>query len=201
MANGKDDDRTVIHTGTEPKTPASGDPDRTQIHGTKSAQKVRAQPVVDAGHDVTKIHQPGSGSAKIDPTPIENAAPAAAPAASSGDRPLTVGWLTVIDGPGRGASREVYYGGNTIGRAPEQRIVLDFGDGTIGRLAAVIRFDHKTNAYYLVAEHSVNNVYVNDDIVLGNVQLAAHDRIQIGETTLLFVPLCGDGFSWDAEGA
>ena len=39
-----------------------------------------------------------------------------------------VGWLVVVQGPGRGRSLEIGAGANPIGRAQHQKICLDFGD-------------------------------------------------------------------------
>ena len=39
--------------------------------------------------------------------------------------------------------------------------------------------------------------YVNDNIVLNNLELKKDEIIKIGETKLWFVPLCGENFTWD----
>ena len=41
-------------------------------------------------------------------------------------------------------------------------------------------------------------IYHNDDEVIGSVELKPYDRIEMGQSTLLFVPFCGASFSWDA---
>ena len=46
----------------------------------------------------------------------------------SAEAPPVVGWVVVIDGPGKGRSRELTFGMNTIGRASGNRVVLDFGE-------------------------------------------------------------------------
>jgi hypothetical protein len=42
-------------------------------------------------------------------------------------------------------------------------------------------------------------VYLNDEEVTLAVELNPYDRIELGESTLLFVPFCGAGFSWPVE--
>ena len=40
----------------------------------------------------------------------------------------TVGWLVVVDGPGKGQVRRLGYGVNSLGRGGKSRVKLDFGD-------------------------------------------------------------------------
>ena len=56
----------------------------------------------------------------------------APPAPDQLDDP-TVGWVVVINGPGKGRSLPLGYGMNKIGRDATQRIALDFGDKEISR--------------------------------------------------------------------
>ena len=35
------------------------------------------------------------------------------------------------------------------------------------------------------------------DEVIQAADLKAYDRIELGETQLLFIPLCGENFAWD----
>jgi len=41
-----------------------------------------------------------------------------------------------------------------------------------------------------------NLVHLNDSALLSNAELKSRDRVTIGQTTLLFVPLCGADFDW-----
>lgn len=109
-----------------------------------------------------------------------------------------VGWLVITDGPGRGRSREIGYGMNSIGRDPSQRIPLDFGDAGIARQkAAAIAFVPNQRKFYLTPGESINIVYRNDEPVLAPTELKVGDVIKVGETSLRFVPLCGPEFSWE----
>jgi hypothetical protein len=42
-------------------------------------------------------------------------------------------------------------------------------------------------------------VYLNDEEVLTPVEVAPYDRIELGETVLLFIPFCGERFTWPVE--
>jgi hypothetical protein len=110
------------------------------------------------------------------------------------------GWLVVVDGPDKGQSRPIRAGINTIGRAPDQDIPLYFGaksDGEISRRDhARIVYDPRGNHFKLVHGASRNLTYLNDEAVLDITELKPYDRIVIGKTTLLFIPLCGNIFRW-----
>lgn len=112
---------------------------------------------------------------------------------------LAAGWLVVIEGPGRGCTREVYFGMNSIGRGSEERIPLDFGDTAISREAhAYLVFDEKQSDFYLQHGGKSNLVRLNGAPVLAPQPLINGDTIEIGGTKLRFVPLCGDDFTWEA---
>ncbi len=100
-----------------------------------------------------------------------------------------VGWVVVVDGPGRGADRRLGYGINRIGRGPECRVILDFGDDKISRVPhCLISFDPKSGCYYLQHGDGQNLTYLGDSPVLAPVELKGGERFTIGQTTLLFVP-------------
>lgn len=109
-----------------------------------------------------------------------------------------VGWLVVLEGPGKGNFRPVFRGSNTIGRAHGQRIPIDFGDDSIsGEKQAFLTYDERKRSYQLVPNlERPNLVYHNDSALTSNVDLKPHDKIMMGRTTLLFVPLCGPDFDW-----
>ncbi|MFM9938427.1 MAG: FHA domain-containing protein [Hyphomicrobiaceae bacterium] len=109
-----------------------------------------------------------------------------------------VGWLVVVQGPGKGSFRPVFPGSNTIGRSTNQRIPIDFGDDSISaEKQAFLVYDGRKRQFQLVPNLEKSNlVHLNDGAVLANTEIKAKDRLTIGQTTLLFVPLCGDDFDW-----
>lgn len=111
---------------------------------------------------------------------------------------LTVGWLVVIDGPGRGCSVDIYSGMNSIGRNGAERIPLDFGDESISREAhAYVIYDEKQNSFFIQHGGKSNLVRLNDDPVLAPLSIKRGDTLEIGKTKLVFVPFCDDNFVWD----
>jgi hypothetical protein len=109
-----------------------------------------------------------------------------------------VGWLVVLEGPGRGKAVSVFAGMNSVGRDEGQRIRLDFGDAGISREgAAFITFEPKRRTFHINHGGKANIVYLNDEAVLTPVPLANGHMIAIGATKLRFVALCGPEFNWE----
>ena len=109
-----------------------------------------------------------------------------------------VGWLVVVDGPGRGHSFELGMGVNALGRAATQKVALDFGDQEIHREKhALVVFDPKSRRFFLQGSPDARNLtYLGDDLVLTPVALRGGETIVIGATSLRFVPFCGPDFGW-----
>lgn len=118
--------------------------------------------------------------------------------AAPGYTQFPVGWLAVVQGPGRGAAFTLFSGVTVIGRGEDQTVRLDFGDNSISRdNHAAIAYDPEQKAFYIGHGGKANLVRRNGRPVLSTEELAAGDEIRIGETTLRFVPLCGASFGWD----
>jgi pSer/pThr/pTyr-binding forkhead associated (FHA) protein len=108
------------------------------------------------------------------------------------------GFLVVINGPGQGAFGVIRQGVNPIGSSPGQAVVLDFGDDTItAQNHCLLTFDPQTAKYYLQHGGGEIPTFINDSPVVAPVQLHSGDRLKLGQTTLLFRPLCGEDFSWE----
>ncbi|MEI9899032.1 MAG: FHA domain-containing protein [Hyphomicrobium sp.] len=109
-----------------------------------------------------------------------------------------VGWLVIVGGPGLGCYRPVFEGNNTVGRSPEQRIPLDFGDDAISsEEQAYVRYDSTSRTFLFVPNLAKTNIVsINDKRPTGAVELHQMDVITIGRTQLVFVPFCGPEFDW-----
>lgn len=111
--------------------------------------------------------------------------------------PVT-GWLVVVGGPGKGRSLQLGLGRNEVGRAATAKVCLDFGDKEISRNAhAFVTYDDEARDWYVHQGGGRNLVRLNGHPVLEAAALPPRSEIRIGATTLLFVPLCGEHFSWD----
>ena len=57
-------------------------------------------------------------------------------------------------------------------------------------------YDPRSNVYLAQPGDSKELFYLNDTLVLNTVALKARDVLSVGNTRLLFVPLCGEDFHW-----
>lgn len=110
--------------------------------------------------------------------------------------PVT-GWLVCIEGAQYGKDFKIRNGKNFIGRADNMHIQI-LGDNTISRINhAAIIYDSKNRSTYLLPGDSSGLAYHNGDAVYTPVELQAFSIIDIGRSKFLFIPLCGENFSWD----
>ncbi|SFJ89906.1 FHA domain-containing protein, partial [Jannaschia pohangensis] len=108
-----------------------------------------------------------------------------------------VGWLMVVDGPGRGESFALSSGLSQIGRGDDQSVQLDFGDAAISRQNhAAIVYDPAERSFLLGQGGKSNIVRLNGTPVISNEPVKTGDTIKIGETTLRLVTMCGKDFDW-----
>ena len=110
-----------------------------------------------------------------------------------------VGWLACVEGPSRGKSYTIRGGINSIGRGDRMDIVIT-GDLKISsENHAKISYSEKNNRFHLLPGEGRNIVYLNEEEVFSPMPLKAYEIIDFGETKLIFVPLCGEQFSWKKE--
>ncbi|MDJ1006659.1 MAG: FHA domain-containing protein [Paracoccaceae bacterium] len=122
-------------------------------------------------------------------------------ATGAGPVRFPVGWLVVTQGEGFGHSFSLLSGVSKIGRGDDQAVQLDFGDTSISRdNHAAIAFDEELNQFFLGHGGKSNVVRLNGKPVLSTEELYDGDEIRIGETTLKFIALCSEDFTW-AENA
>lgn len=107
-----------------------------------------------------------------------------------------VGWLVCESGPERGKDYRIVPGRNFIGRGAGMAIRIG-GDEAISRENhAVISYNPRKRSMTLGNGDSAGLVYLNGDEILSPVELKAFDRIELGKTTLIFMPFCSPEFGW-----
>lgn len=107
-----------------------------------------------------------------------------------------VGWLVCTDGVNKGTDYRLHQGRNFVGRSPEMDVCI-LGDNTVSRSShAIVVYDPRSNVYLAQPGSSKELFYVNDKLVLNPVELKTMDLLNIGDTKLMFVPLCGEQFHW-----
>ncbi len=159
-------------------------------------------PMPAPGVEVPEVGEPPTQIA--DGIPRKSSEEAAAPGPTNqgqqGEDPSqdpVVGWLVVVKGPGMGVSTRLGIGQNRVGRGENVRVRINLGDNQISRSDQMsIAYDPKSNKFHIHPGTGLNLTYLNDEPVLGSSPLVDRSEITIGETTLRFVALCGDDFSW-----
>ena len=183
--------RTVLarskRTGSQARAADSPAPDAATRVYRSGAQKGRSPAPPQATWDRPTV--PAEGRDPEQPTASSD--PMADP---------PVGWLVVIRGPGQGRSVTIGNGMNAIGRDHAERICVDFGDELISRHGhAIITYDPRGKKFYIQHGGGKNLTYVEDAPVLVPTELVGFSKIVVGETVLLFVPLCGERFNWEDD--
>lgn len=118
---------------------------------------------------------------------------------SSAEDPVA-GWLIVVAGPGKGQQVIIGQQDNTVGRGGGEnppRISLDFGDDGIARNNAfTLRYDPRKRRFKILPGGGSNIVYLNEEPLDAPALINIMDVIEVSETQLLFMPLCGQHFDW-----
>ncbi|MBK7062959.1 MAG: FHA domain-containing protein [Rubrivivax sp.] len=107
-----------------------------------------------------------------------------------------VGWLACVGGPDRGRDWRLVSGRNHLGRGDGVGVQLMADPGVSRGRHAVISFDPRRSSFTLAPGDGAGMVYCNGREVVLPLTLAAHDRIELGSSALVFVPLVGARFSW-----
>ncbi len=120
---------------------------------------------------------------------------------SQNDLELPVaGWLVIIEGPGKGRDFRLIQGDNKIGRNDDMEVCLNFGvysDETVSREAhATVVYDANANEFFVIRGSSRNLPMLNEKTIRSDQNMSSKDVLQVGQTKLLFVPLCGENFKW-----
>ncbi|NCQ23304.1 MAG: hypothetical protein COW54_07820 [Rhodobacteraceae bacterium CG17_big_fil_post_rev_8_21_14_2_50_63_15] len=113
--------------------------------------------------------------------------------------PFPVGWLVVVSELGRGASFALQDGVSKVGRGTDQTVCLNFGDNSISRDNHLsIAYDSEQNKFFIGHSGKSNLVRLNNKPLLSTEELISRDQIRLGETTLRFIALCENDFTWHA---
>lgn len=191
-ATSSQDERTTVSKveGDAPPPPQSshrGYSDPTVVHVSRTKSTNGGPGGTPPDDETTRLHGSIGGSA----SGAKGASPEVEPVA---------GWLVVVDRPGTGTDLRIGIGQNVVGRDPENRIGLAFGDRKISRRDHLrVNYDHERRVFSVVPGTSANLAYLNGTAIEQRCVLAAGDTIRIGRTTLRFVAFCGDDFNWPDE--
>ncbi len=121
------------------------------------------------------------------------------------ERKKIAGWLVCIGGPDKGVDFHLTYGYTYIGRGVvngdnKREAGVKLSDKSLTRSSATARVlyeDRKHEFYVSECVGAEKPTYLNGELVSGFNKLAAGDVIDVGNTKLLFIPLCTEKFSWE----
>lgn len=108
-----------------------------------------------------------------------------------------VGWLVCKKGEYFGQSFNLKSGRNFVGRASQMDVCLLKEPSVSRDRHAVIIYEPVGRMFLAQAGDSRELFYVNDNVVLENVELKPYDVISVGKVDLIFIPCCTKEFSWD----
>jgi hypothetical protein len=107
------------------------------------------------------------------------------------------GWLVSISGPEKGLDYRITAERNFIGRAESMDIRITNDEAISRENHASVSYSPKNHTFRLYPGDSKGLVYLNNEEVLTPELLKPFDVIEMGQSRLLFVPLCGENFHWD----
>ena len=108
-----------------------------------------------------------------------------------------VGWLICIEGPNIGQCFNIYAGKNSLGRSNTNKIIVN-KDRSISRdKHSWIIYEPKKRDFFAQPGDSSGLTYVNDEVIMQPTKLEKKTIIEVGNTKLMLIPLCGDDFSWE----
>lgn len=191
-------------------TPVTAAQKTAPLSGTSVTAPQRTAPLSGISVTAPQKTAPPRGYGAPPPEPVPTAPPSPGISVTAANKTVgmmqsqmgfdpVVGWLACVAGPSKGKSYTVRGGINSIGRSERMDIVVT-GDLKISaENHAKISYSEKHNRFNLLPGEGRNIVYLNDEEVFTPMPLQAYDIIDFGETRLLFVPLCGERFTWKAE--
>lgn len=107
-----------------------------------------------------------------------------------------VGWVVCIEGPSKGQDYRIKSERNFLGRDKSMDIAISGDMGISRENHAVISYNPKNNGFRLFPGEGHGIVYLNDEEVYSPMELTRGDIIELGETKLMFIPICGEDFKW-----
>lgn len=108
-----------------------------------------------------------------------------------------VGWLVCTEGPAYGRIYELNKGENRIGGSPDLDIVLASDSQAARRCQITVTYDPDKRVFCAGMGETRELSYINGQVLLMSLELQNRDILQVGDTKLMFIPLCGPDFAWE----
>ena len=88
-------------------------------------------------------------------------------------------------------------GKNTIGRSDSNKVVLRLDRSVSRENHATVIYEPKKREFYLQTGNTDGLIYLNENFVDCAQPIKAKDVLEMGTSKFVFVPLCGEDFSWE----
>lgn len=111
---------------------------------------------------------------------------------------FVTGWLVCIEGPEKGRDYRLHHGFNRIGRDPGMQVQIADDPAITRKNHCSIVYDDKSNQFSLVPSAGAITYYKESLLTKAEV-LQMGDLIEIGSSTLEFIPFCREGRVWKKE--
>ena len=113
------------------------------------------------------------------------------------DTEAVVGWLVCVKGAYIGRSFNLKTGRNSIGRSMNMDVRL-LQDPSVSRFThASLIYEPNKREFFMQAGDSSGLTYLNDELLMSFAPIKANDHIKLGQSEFIFVPCCGEKFTWD----
>ena len=99
-----------------------------------------------------------------------------------------VGWLVCVKGTNKGRDYRLHSDLNKLGRAPNMDVCIEGDDAISRENHCQIAFSPRSKTYNIIPGDGRNISYLNDQDVLSAMRLTAYDRIDLGDSSFIFIP-------------
>lgn len=113
------------------------------------------------------------------------------------ERYPTVGWLVCTQEPWLGRDFRLHGGYNLLGSGPRADVCIFWDKELTPEGDAILCYDEELRLFSFGPRGRGLPVRVNGKMTMDAVVLSPGDRLTVGSTSLLFVPLCGKDFHWE----
>lgn len=108
-----------------------------------------------------------------------------------------VGWIVCVKGRYLGQAFECKAGRNKIGRGESMEINLKEERSINRDVHASIIYEPIQRQFFIQAGAGDGLTYLNGSLVFSHEELHPYDKLSVGKLEFVFLPLCGDRFTWD----
>ncbi len=107
-----------------------------------------------------------------------------------------VGWLVCISGKHIGKDFKIIAGKNSVGRNSTNDVSLEGEESVSREKHAWIIYEPRKREFFAKPGESSGLTYLNEENIFDAKKLNRDDILEFGDAKFIFIPLCGESFSW-----